>query len=48
MVDSIDWGYESDETDPEDIIVAPDHIDYEKVEFQASNEPEQPLLIRKA
>jgi len=44
MVDSIDWGYESDETDPEDIIVAPDHIDYEKVEFQASNEPEPTIV----
>jgi len=36
----MDWGYESDEIDPEDIFVAPDHIDYEEVKFQASNEPE--------
>ena len=25
---SMDWGYESDETDPEDIFAAPDHINY--------------------
>ena len=33
-------GYESDETDPEVIFSAPDHIDHEEVEFLASNEPE--------
>ena len=38
--DSMDWGYESDETDPEDIFTSPDHVDYEEVESQASNEPE--------
>jgi len=31
----MDWGYKSDETDPEDIFAAPDHIDYEEVESQA-------------
>ena len=36
----MDWGYESDETDPEVIFVAPDHIDHEEIESQASNEPE--------
>jgi len=40
VADSMDWGYESDETDPEDIFTAPDHVDYEEVESQASNEPE--------
>jgi len=33
-------GYESDETDTEVIFAAPDHIDHEEVESQASNEPE--------
>ena len=42
--DSMDWGYESDETDPEDIIAAPDHTDYEEVESQASNEPELTIV----
>ena len=37
---SMDWGYEFDETDPEDIFAASDHIDYEEIEFQASNDPE--------
>jgi len=36
----MDWGYESNETDPEDIFGAPDYIDHEEIEFQASNEPE--------
>ena len=31
MVGSMDWGYESDETDPEVIFAAPDHIDHEEV-----------------
>ena len=44
MADSMDWGYESDETDPEDIFTAPDHIDYEEVESQASNEPEPTIV----
>jgi len=39
MAGSIDWGYESDETDPEVIFSAPDHIDHEEIESQASNEP---------
>ena len=42
--DSMDWGYESDETDPEVIIAAPDHIDYEEGESQASNEPEPTIV----
>ena len=42
--DSMDWGYESDETDPEVIFTAPDHIDYEEVESQASNEPELTIV----
>ena len=40
----MDWGYESDETDPEDIFTAPDHIDYEEVKSQASNEPEPTIV----
>ena len=40
----MDWGYESDEIDPEDIFVAPNHIDYEEVECQASNEPELTIV----
>ena len=40
----MDWGYESDETDPEDIFAALDHIDYEEVESQASNEPEPNIV----
>ena len=39
MAGSMDWGYESDETNPEVIFSAPDHIDHEEVESQASNEP---------
>ena len=38
--DSMDWGYESNETDPAEIITALDRVDYEEVESQASNEPE--------
>ena len=34
------WGYESDETNPEVIFSASDHIDHEEVESQASNELE--------
>ena len=33
-------GYESDETDPEVIFAAPNYIDHEEVESQASSEPE--------
>jgi len=40
MAASMNWGYESDETDPEDIFGAPDYIDHEEIEFQAFNEPE--------
>jgi len=40
----MDWGYESDETDLEDIFTAPDHIDYEEVESQVSNEPEPTIV----
>ena len=40
MTSSMDQGYESYETDPEVIFAAPDHIDHEEVESQASNEPE--------
>jgi len=40
---SMDWGYES-EIDPEDIFAAPNHIDYEEVECQASNEPELTIV----
>ena len=40
MAGSMDWGYESDETDPEVIFAAPDNINHEEVESQASNEPE--------
>ena len=40
MAGSMDWDYESDETDPEIIFAAPDHIDHEEVESQTSNEPE--------
>jgi len=36
----MDWGYESDKTDPEIIFSAPNPIDHEEVESQASNEPE--------
>ena len=32
MADSMDWGYESDETDQEVIFSTPDHIDHEEVE----------------
>ena len=39
MAGSMDWGYESDETNPEVIFAAPDHIDHEEIESQASNEP---------
>ena len=35
---------ESDETDPEVIFAAPNHIDYEEVESQASNEPELTIV----
>ena len=44
MAGSMDWGYESDETDPEDIFTAPDHVDYEEVESQASNQPEPTIV----
>ena len=37
---SMDLGYESDETDPEVIFAAPNHINHKEVESQASNEPE--------
>ena len=40
MAGFMDWGYDSDETDPGVIFSAPDHIDHEKVESQLSNEPE--------
>ena len=36
----MDWGYESDETDPAEMIVPLNRVDYEEVESQASNEPE--------
>ena len=42
--DSMDWRYESDETDPEVIFTAPDPIDYEEVESQASNDPEPTIV----
>ena len=44
MAGSMDWEYESDETDPEVIFAAPDHIDHEEVESQASNEPELTIV----
>ena len=40
VADSMDWGYESDETDPAKTIVPLNWVDYEEVESQASNEPE--------
>ena len=40
----MDWGYEFDETDSEVIFVAPDHLDHEEVESQASNEPELTIV----
>ena len=40
----MNWGYELDETDPEVIFAAPDHIDYEEVESQASKEPELTII----
>jgi len=40
MTDSMDWDYESDETDPEIIFSAPVHIDHEEIESQVSNEPD--------
>jgi len=40
VADSMDWGYESDETDPAETIVPLNCVDYEEVESQASNEPE--------
>ena len=36
----MDWGYESDETDPAETIVPLNWVDCEEVESQASNEPE--------
>ena len=44
MAGSMDWGYESDETDPEVIFATPDHIDHKEVESQASNEPELTIV----
>ena len=44
MAGSTDWGYESDETDPEVIFAAPDHLDHEEVESQVSNEPELTIV----
>ena len=44
MAGSMDWGHESDETDPEVIFSASDHIDYEEVESQASNELELTIV----
>ena len=40
MAGFMDWDYESDETDPEIIFSVPVHIDHEKIESQASNEPD--------
>jgi len=40
VADSMDWGYESDETDPAETIVPLNWVDCEEVESQASNEPE--------
>jgi len=40
VADSMDWGYESDETDPVETIVPLNWVDCEEVESQASNKPE--------
>ena len=40
VADSMDWGYESDETDPAETIMPLNWVDCEEVESQASNEPE--------
>jgi len=48
MAGFMDWGYESDETDPEIIFSAPDHINHKKVESQASNEPELTIADTKS
>ena len=40
VADSMDWGYESDETDPAETIVPLNWVDGEEVESQASNKPE--------
>jgi len=40
IADSMDWGYESDETDPAKMIMPLNWIDGEEVESQASNKPE--------
>ena len=48
MVGSMDWAYESDETNLEVIFAAPDHIDHEEIESQASNEPELTIADTKS
>jgi len=40
VADSMDWGYESDETDPAETIAPLNWVDCEEVESQASNKPE--------
>ena len=40
----MDQRYESDETDPEVIFAAPDHIDHEEIESQASYESELTIV----
>jgi len=40
VADSMDWGYESDETDPAETIVPLNWVNCEEVESQASNKPE--------
>ena len=40
VADSMDWGYESDETDPAETIVPLNWVDCEEGESQASNKPE--------
>ena len=40
VADSMDWGYESDETDPAETIMPLNWVDCEEVESQASNKPE--------
>ena len=45
MAGSMDWGYESDETDPEDIFTAPDHKIMRRLSLRHLMSLSQPLSI---
>ena len=48
MAGSMDWNYESDETNPKIIFSTPVHIEHEDIKSQVSNEPDLTITDAKS